>query len=119
MSRRVSGGDFAERERVALEVANELVREELIASLNTIVTSQGTGDLSVDGVRYRWHAEGSAKYHSLVGPLEIKRPSFRKADERNGPTCIPLELAAGLVERATPALAERVAMGRGDGPSLL
>jgi hypothetical protein len=43
--------------------------------------------------------------------VKIERPIYRKDGERNGPTVVPLELAAGLVERATPALAYRIALG--------
>jgi hypothetical protein len=43
--------------------------------------------------------------------VKIERPIYRKDGERNGPTVVPLELVAGLVERATPALAYRIALG--------
>jgi hypothetical protein len=54
---------------------------------------------------------GTVPYHSLCGTVEVDRPIYRKDGERNGPTVVPLELAAGLVERATPALAYRIALG--------
>lgn len=43
--------------------------------------------------------------------MKIERPIYRKDGERNGPTIVPLELVAGLMERATPALAYRIALG--------
>jgi hypothetical protein len=43
--------------------------------------------------------------------VKIERPIYRKDGERNGPTVVPLELAAGLMERSTPALAYRIALG--------
>ena len=57
---------------------------------------------------------GTGRYQNLVGPLHVSRPTYRRSDERNGPTVVPLELAAGLVESATPARAERVAHGHGE-----
>lgn len=117
VSEQVADGDFAARERIALGLANELVRRDLSAALETIVEQQGEGDLLIDGELYRFHAQGSSTYHSLVGPLQLQRPSFRPVGTRNGATVIALELAAGIVERATPAFAERVAMGTGEGTS--
>lgn len=54
---------------------------------------------------------GKIDYHSLCGTVEIVRATYRKEAVRNGPTVVPLDLAAGLVERATPALAYRIALG--------
>jgi len=117
VKRRVGDGDFAERERVALELANEAVCAELTEALEVFVDAHGDEDVLVDGVRYRLHTWGRLDYHSVVGPLSVRRPIFRKVGVRNGPTVVPLELAAGLVERATPALAGRVAMAKADGAS--
>jgi len=52
-----------------------------------------------------------ASYASFVGPLELERPTFRKVGVRNGPTVVPLDLAAGLLHGTTPALAWRIARG--------
>jgi hypothetical protein len=54
---------------------------------------------------------GTVGYHSLCGTVKIERPIYRKDGERNGPTIVPLEVVAGLIERATPALAYRIALG--------
>jgi hypothetical protein len=117
LDRRGPPANFAEREAAGVALANELVRGDLQETLEELAQTQGDYEVLVDGELYRFHRLGSATYHSLCGPLNVKRPSFRRVGERNGPSVIPLELAAGLVERATPLLAERIAMGRADGPS--
>lgn len=114
---RVGDGDFASREEVALALANEVVRGDLTAALQSIVAAHGTGDVLVDGERYRFHERGSQSYPSFVGPLVVKRPTFRKVGVRNGPTVVPLDLAAGLVHGTTPALAARIARGKAKDPS--
>lgn len=43
--------------------------------------------------------------------MSITRPVYRKTRIHNGPTVVPLNLVAGLVEDATPALAYRIALG--------
>lgn len=65
---------------------------------------------------YRRHEPGEVKYHSLCGPLRILRSTFRQAGVRNGPTIVPLELRAGLIEHATPALARAIALGYAKSP---
>ena len=70
-----------------------------------------TKDALVDGELYRFHEAGSHTYASFVGPLEVERPTFRKVGVRNGPTVVPLDLAAGLLHGTTPALAWRIARG--------
>jgi hypothetical protein len=117
MDERASDGDFANRERIALDLANELVRAELTETLEGIVREHGDEDVLVDGDRYRLHAWGTGRYSSLVGALKVQRPTFRKVGVRNGPTVVPLDLAAGLIEGATPALAGRVGRGKSQGPS--
>lgn len=101
---------FAERESAWLAAGSEAMRLGLEAELQAI--SDGLGaEVLVDGVRYRRHLEGKPGYHSLCGPLSVGRFSFRAVGVRNGPTVIPLDLIAGLVENATPALAFDVAQG--------
>lgn len=117
MDQRVGDGDFASRERMALELANEVVRANLTEALQDIVEEHGDEDVLVDGERFRFHAWGTGRYPSLVGPLSVSRPTFRKVGVRNGLTVVPLELAAEIVEGATPALAGRVARGKSQGPS--
>lgn len=101
---------FAEREQIALAVANEATRQVLEQHLRRMSDEFGDKVL-VDGVRYRTHESGDIAYHSLCGDLRVRRSTYRQVGERNGPTVVPLDLAAGLIERATPALARNVAQG--------
>ena len=105
-------GSFAEREAAALAITNEVLggalREELQA-----VADEFPDTVLVDGVAYKRHEKGMGRYHSLCGPLEVGRFTYRQMGVRNGPTIVPLELEAGLVEGATPALAYNVAHGYG------
>ena len=111
ITRRLAGdAGFARREASYLAVSNEVVRLALQADLQQI--ADGYEDqLLIDGVRYKKHEPGSVDYHSLVGPLQSRRYTYRPVGERNGATVVPLELEAGLVERATPALAFDVLQG--------
>jgi hypothetical protein len=49
--------------------------------------------------------------------MEIARYTYRQVGVHNGPTVIPMELIAGLMERATPALAFRASLGDAQCPS--
>lgn len=100
----VRGGSFAQREVDALALANELVRGWLEGELVRMATSYGR-ELRVDGQLYREHAAGTRRYHTLCGAVEVHRSTYRRAGVHNGPTVVPLELEAGIVENATPALA--------------
>lgn len=106
-----SEASFAERERTMLELCNEIGRRNIRDELQAVADSHAAEFLLIDDVYYRRHQEGGALYHSLCGSVQIRRPTYRKDGVRNGPTVVPLELAAGLVERATPALAYRAALG--------
>ena len=110
-----AGASFAEREAALLEVANEASRLNLRAELQAIADRQ-LEMMLIDGVLFQRHQDGGASYHSLCGPLPVRRATYRKVGERNGSTVVPLELAAGLIEGATPALAYRVALGYAQGP---
>ena len=101
---------FEELEKMTLEVTRELGREHLEAELQTVADRQPRV-FRYNGFRYRQHQPGEVAYHSLCGPLQIKRWSYRRVNVRNGPTLIPLEITAGIMERATPALAYCVATG--------
>jgi hypothetical protein len=65
----------------------------------------------VDGVPYKRLLNGTETYHSLSGPLVVARDTYRKMGVRNGPTVVPMDLCAGIVEGGTPALAYNVAHG--------
>jgi len=97
-------GTFAERETHALEVSNELVRRWLEAELQRMATTFGER-VAVNGAAYRRHSTGTKRYHTLVGAIDVERASYRAVGCHNGPTLIPLDLAAGIIENATPALA--------------
>jgi hypothetical protein len=114
-ARVAANASFATREAMMLAIANEACLSELRTELQTAANAL-TDELLIDGVAYRRHQDGSAEYHSLCGTMRIDRATYRKIGERNGPTCVPLELTAGLIEGATPALAFRVALGYAQGP---
>ena len=72
-------------------------------------------ELLINGEHYkRSHEPGLVSYHSLTGTLEVWRATYRGVGERTGPTVAPLELEAGLVERATPALGYSIALDYGN-----
>jgi hypothetical protein len=117
------GGDtnFETYEKALLEVVHEIARRRLEKKLQSV--SDGLAPrLAIDhsddwhGIRedtvatYRRHCPGTVTYHSLVGPLRVRRYTYREC-ARNGATYVPLDLAAGLMERMTPALAQCVAIG--------
>ncbi|MBK8943150.1 MAG: hypothetical protein IPM79_37530 [Polyangiaceae bacterium] len=100
---------FADRERAALEIGNELVRCALEDDLRELSAGYGD-DVRVDGLVSSPRGR-TVTYHGLVGPMAISRATYRKVGVRNGPTVVPLELETGLVEHATPALALSIAHG--------
>jgi hypothetical protein len=106
---------FREREVALLTSANEACRLDLALALQATADAQ-PDRVQIEGAIYERHQAGAASYHSLCGPLAVRRATYRKTGERNGPTVVPLELAAGLIEGATPALAYRVALGYAQGP---
>lgn len=103
-------GSFAEREAAALAISNEAVRGVLEDDLQQMAAQFGQ-ELVVNGVVYRRHEPGTVTYHSLCGGVVVTRYSYRQAGVHNGPTVVPLELVAGLIERATPAMAFNIAHG--------
>ena len=110
-----AGASFGDQETALLATANEACRLALEACLQATADAQ-PAQVCIDGTPYDRHQDGAAAYHSLCGSLHVRRATYRKADERNGPTVVPLELATGLIEGATPALAYRVALGYAQGP---
>lgn len=105
---------FEDSERLTLHIINEaarrLLREKLQAESDALAEP-----VVVDGVLYKPHEAGNVDYHSLCGPLPVRRYSHRQTGVHNGPTIVPLELRCGLIERSTPALAARVALGYAKG----
>jgi hypothetical protein len=106
---------FGDQEVALLAAANDVCRLELQATLQAIADAQ-PDRVHIDGTVFAHHEAGRAEYHSLCGPLQVERATYRKTGERNGPTVVPLELTAGVIEGATPALAHRVALGYAQGP---
>ena len=105
---------FAERETAALGACDEAMRCYCERELQQI--SDGYDDeLLINGEPYkRSHEPGLVSYHSLTGTLQVWRASYRRVGQRKGPTVVPLELEAGLVERATPALGYSIALDYGN-----
>lgn len=103
-------GDFAEREAVMLAIFDEAGRGLLEEDLQSI--ADGFDDrVLVDGIEHKRHEPGTVNCYSLNGVLRVRRHTYRRADVRNGPTVVPLDLIAGLAEGATPALAYNVVHG--------
>jgi hypothetical protein len=100
-------GSFRERETAALGLANEVMRRWTELELGRIA-ARYEDEVFVDGQRYRRHASGARRYHSLCGSVEVQRNTYRLVGIHNGPTVVPLEIEAGIVENATPALASSV-----------
>jgi hypothetical protein len=108
-------GRFAAYEQALLAAANAACREVLTATLQATADAQPER-VRIDGVVHVRHHAGTVTYHSLCGPLRVRRATYREAGVRNGATVVPLELASGLIEGVTPALAYRVALGYAHGP---
>ena len=94
----------------ALDLTHEATRLFLQSDLMAIAASHGT-QVEVDGVIYQRHAPGTVRYFTLCGALALERWTYRAIGVRNGPTIVPMDLEAGLVERTTPALGFRIALG--------
>lgn len=105
---------FERREGAALELTNEATRLFLQDELEVIGARFGVR-VEVDGVVYKQHEPGVVRYYTLCGSADIERWTYREVGVQNGPTIVPLELAAGLVERTTPALGSRIALGYAKG----
>ena len=105
-------GGFADRETAVLAITNEAARELLEGGLRATARSF-PDEITINDISYRRHEEGTVTYHSLCGPLSVPRDTFREMGIRNGPTVVPLDWAAGIVEGATPALAYDILLGYG------
>lgn len=108
-------GDFAERELALHKVTNAAVRCAQREDLQEIADRfDGIEEVFVRNTLYRQHAPGTVPYHGLCGPMAVSRWTYREAGVHNGPTIVPLDLTAGLIERATPALASALLKGIAD-----
>ena len=108
---------FEEFEKLLFEVSNEVERQILSRRLEAVANRYETDFIRVDEKRYKRHEFGEVEYHSLCGSMKISRYTYRQVGIHNGPTIVPLDLAAGLIEKATPALAFRAALGDAQCPS--
>jgi hypothetical protein len=106
---------FGERERTALAVANEGVRRLLEDELQRVADEE-LSEIEYEDHSYKPHQRGTVTYHSLCGPLRVRRATYRQMGMRNGPTIVPLELRAGLIEGATPGLAYAATQGYAKAP---
>jgi hypothetical protein len=100
-------GAFADRETAALALANAVARLWTQSELQRMA-SRYEDEILVGRQRYRRHAAGTLRYHTLSGPIEVSRDTYRQIGVHNGPTVVPLEIDAGIFENATPALAHSV-----------
>lgn len=107
-------GDFVARERALHELATAAVRCAQCEDLREMADRFDTAEVLVGDTLYRRHEEGKVTYHGLSGPMEVMRWTYREVGVHNGPTIVPLELSAGLLERATPALASALLKGTAD-----
>ena len=106
----VPEGSFASQEQAMLALTGELGRLMAERRLQDLADSFGDR-VMVEGAEYKRHHRSEGHYHSLCGPLTVERYTFRLVGVHNGPTEVPLDLAAGLVQRATPAFARNLAHG--------
>jgi hypothetical protein len=112
-----NGGDrFEDYEATSLRVANEANRMCLERRLASIGDRYGD-EIAVAGQHYRRHQLARMAYHSLCGALSVERWTYRQVGVRNGPTVVAVDLAAGLVQGGTPAMAFAVAHGFAKMPS--
>jgi hypothetical protein len=107
---------FEAYEVAALAAANEATRACLARRLRDIGDGYGE-EIRVAGRHYRRHHSGRVGYHSLCGEVVVERWTYREVGVRNGPTVVAVDLAAGLIQGATPAMAFAVAQGFAKMPS--
>ena len=110
LGRALPEGSFAEREAAMLVVLGEAGRAFIEEELQAI--ADGVADrVLINGEEYKLHEPATGTYYSLVGGVEIRRATYRQVGVRNGPTVVAVELLAGIIEGATPALSYDVAQG--------
>ena len=87
----------AEAEDAIVCATDALAAASLAAVLRT---HEPTAEMvEVDGKQYRrLKAASPGTYFGLRGPMKVERHLYREVGIRNGPTIVPLELNAGLVD---------------------
>lgn len=111
--RMCGSGRFVRMEKEALSLANEAIRRAMQEELQALADAEPV-EPEIGGKRCRRHQRGTIQVHSLCGPISVERWTYRQKGIRNGATYAPLEVEAGLIERATPALAHAIARGYAD-----
>jgi hypothetical protein len=102
---------FREREEATLNGTNEAAKHYFKQELQDMADSYGD-EVMINGIIYRRsHQPSQGNYHSLCGTINVNRALFRQVGQHNGPTVVPLELEAGLIEGVTPALGYSIALG--------
>jgi hypothetical protein len=105
-------------EQNLLDLCNEIGRQILSNHLESIAHQYEEDLVLVNEVLFKRHELGTVEYHSLCGSMKVTQQyTYRQAGVHNGPTVVPMELKAGLIERATPALVFRAALGDAQCPS--
>ena len=87
----------AEAEDAIVDATDALAAASLAEVLRT---HEPTAEMvEVDGKQYRrLKAASPGTYFGLRGPMKVERHLYREVGIRNGPTIVPLELNAGLVD---------------------
>lgn len=101
---------FEDLEMLTLAISAECDRRALRDELQAVEGTFGDA-VTVDGTIYVRHETGRVDYHSLCGKLHVARATYRQTGVRNGLTVVPLDLATGMIERGTPAMAKAIALG--------
>lgn len=101
--------DFAAAERSLAAIVAKLECAGLARMLRSLDPREER--VEVDGFAWRrLNLQAGETYWSLRGPVRVERGLYRREDVRNGPTMVPLDKRAGMVEgRYTPAAAKAVA----------
>ena len=90
-------GDVADAEGAIVEATDGLATASVAEVLRAHEPDAEV--LEVDGKQYRrLKAASPGTYFGLRGPMKVERHLYREVGVRNGPTIVPLELNAGLVD---------------------
>jgi hypothetical protein len=103
-------GSFAEWEDEMLKLTSNVRKEATQKKLQALADSLGD-EVKVKGRTFKRHQLGTLPYCGLSDPRDVSRFTYREVGVRNGRTIVPLDLIAGLAERATPALARNIVHG--------
>ena len=100
--------DLIDAEPLITEAVDALA----LAGLSEVLAAHRTtaSVVEVDGRRYRRVRDASRRtYFGLRGPMSVERHLYREVGVHNGPTIVPLELSAGLVDGLWTPLAAAAA----------